>query len=138
MNLFFPKSNRVSRKPFWMAQIAYLVILAVATGICASLNQATEPGQFAVSGSALVVCALVYGLSTVFVLASTVSVAVKRFHDRGKSGVWMLIMFVPVVGSLWYFVETGFLAGTPGPNRFGPSPRANGEVAPAMGYSTAL
>ena len=43
----------------------------------------------------------------------------KRFHDRNKSAWWVLIGFVPVIGGLWVFVECGFLAGTPGPNRFG-------------------
>jgi uncharacterized membrane protein YhaH (DUF805 family) len=47
----------------------------------------------------------------------------KRWHDRDKSGVWNLIVLLPMFGSLWAFVECGCLDGTPGPNRFGPSPK---------------
>jgi uncharacterized membrane protein YhaH (DUF805 family) len=46
----------------------------------------------------------------------------KRWHDRDKSGWWILVNLVPLVGGLWSFVETGLLPGTPGPNQFGESP----------------
>jgi hypothetical protein len=39
---------------------------------------------------------------------------IKRRHDRDKSGWWMAILFVPIIGAIWLFP-----AGTPGPNRFG-------------------
>ncbi|MGI8570820.1 MAG: DUF805 domain-containing protein [Methylocella sp.] len=34
--------------------------------------------------------------------------------------VMQLIPFVVVIGWLWYFIETGFLRGTKGPNEYGP------------------
>jgi uncharacterized membrane protein YhaH (DUF805 family) len=54
----------------------------------------------------------------------TIAVGIKRFHARNKSGVWVLIIFVPVIGGLWYLIECGFLRGTPGPNNYGPDPLA--------------
>lgn len=51
------------------------------------------------------------------------AVSVKRWHDRDKSGWWVLIWFVPLIGTVWAFVETGFFAGTSGINRFGADPR---------------
>jgi uncharacterized membrane protein YhaH (DUF805 family) len=51
-------------------------------------------------------------------------VQIKRWHDRDKSGWWVLINFVPCIGGLWTLIECGFLPGTPGDNRFGPDPRA--------------
>jgi uncharacterized membrane protein YhaH (DUF805 family) len=50
------------------------------------------------------------------------AVNVKRWHDRDKSGWWILINLVPVIGGLWSLIETGFLPGTRGSNRFGPDP----------------
>lgn len=50
------------------------------------------------------------------------ALAIKRWHDRDKSGWWVLINFVPIIGGLWSLIETGFLRGTPGPNRFGNEP----------------
>ncbi|MFT3997824.1 MAG: DUF805 domain-containing protein [Asticcacaulis sp.] len=47
---------------------------------------------------------------------------VKRWHDRGRSGWWLLIGLVPVIGQVWTLIECGFLAGQRTGNRFGPSP----------------
>lgn len=38
--------------------------------------------------------------------------------SRGKSGLWILLDFVPIVGPLWSLIELGFLEGTQGPNEF--------------------
>lgn len=57
-------------------------------------------------------------------------VGVKRLHDIDKSGWWMLLLFVPIVGALALFVMNGFIAGTPHANRFGEPPSAD-EDAPA-------
>jgi uncharacterized membrane protein YhaH (DUF805 family) len=58
---------------------------------------------------------------TVFALylALMFAVSVRRLHDRNKSGWWVLLYFVPVIGQIWLFLELGVLAGTPGPNRYG-------------------
>jgi uncharacterized membrane protein YhaH (DUF805 family) len=61
-------------------------------------------------------------LSGLFVLASIIPailVDIKRWHDRDKSGWWMLITLVPIIGAIWLLIELGFLKGTPGPNQFG-------------------
>ena len=47
---------------------------------------------------------------------------VKRWHDVGKSGWWVLICLIPCIGPLWQFVELGFSRGTYGPNHYGPDP----------------
>jgi len=77
---------------------------------------------------------------------SSVAIAIRRLHDRGKSGWWVLVfIFVPgllqgigsrlgdplpmmilsVAGlavSIWALVELGFLRGTQGDNAYGPDP----------------
>ena len=50
----------------------------------------------------------------------TITISIKRFHDRGKSGWWILIMFIPLIGPLWWLIELGFFRGDPGPNAYGP------------------
>lgn len=47
------------------------------------------------------------------------AIATKRWHDRGKSGWWSLIVLVPVIGGLWALVELGFLPGEEGVNAYG-------------------
>lgn len=58
-------------------------------------------------------------LMNLLVLWPAIATSVKCWHDRDKSGWWVLINLIPVLGTLWVLVENGFLRGTPGPNRFG-------------------
>lgn len=48
--------------------------------------------------------------------------SIKRFHDRGKSGWWVLVGLLPGIGIWWILIECGFLKGTPGNNQFGSDP----------------
>jgi len=50
------------------------------------------------------------------------AVQVKRWHDRGKSGLWVLVGVIPYLGFLWVLVECGCLRGTSGDNAYGPDP----------------
>ena len=50
------------------------------------------------------------------------ALGVKRWHDRDKSGWWILIGMIPIVGPIWTFVECGCLRGTVGPNNYGQDP----------------
>ena len=61
---------------------------------------------------------------TVFAILMWVCVAVevKRWHDRDKSGLWVLIAVVPLVGPIWAMVENGFMDGSTTANRYGLPP----------------
>lgn len=62
----------------------------------------------------------------------TSAVFAKRWHDRGKSGLWSLIVFIPIVG-LWVFIELGFFPATRRPNFYGPDPRAESQPSRGKG-----
>ncbi|MDZ4019324.1 DUF805 domain-containing protein [Pseudomonas sichuanensis] len=55
---------------------------------------------------------LVYAL---VLMIPSIAVAVRRLHDSDHRGWWLL---VPIVGLVFLFID-----GTPGNNRFGPSPK---------------
>jgi uncharacterized membrane protein YhaH (DUF805 family) len=48
-----------------------------------------------------------------------VAAAVKRCHDRGRSGLWVLNAPVPVIGQLWLLLDLALGEGAPDPNRYG-------------------
>ena len=62
------------------------------------------------------------GIFTVIAIYPSLALYAKRWHDRGKSGWWTLIILVPIFGALWLLVELGFLKGTEGPNDYGNDP----------------
>ena len=75
---------------------------------------------------ALIVDAFTTGflLSLAFAIGTflpSLAVSVRRLHDVGKSGWWVFISLVPIIGSIilliWYVGK-----GTPGENRYGAGP----------------
>lgn len=54
-------------------------------------------------------------------LLPELGVAVRRLHDRDRSGWWLFLGLIPLIGAIilivWFCMK-----GTTGPNRFGPDP----------------
>lgn len=50
------------------------------------------------------------------------SLQVRRLHDIGYSGLYMLIGFIPFVGGIWMIILM-CTDSNPGPNRYGPCPK---------------
>jgi uncharacterized membrane protein YhaH (DUF805 family) len=110
--LFLSLRGRVSRREFWLWGV--LALLGLALGLNALLGiVGVEPGR-------------AEGWVNLLLLWPAVAVSVKRWHDRDKSGWWVLINLVPVIGWLWALVDNGFRRGTAGPNRFGDDPLDTG------------
>jgi len=105
-DLLFSFKGRIPRAKFWGYFIPYLLIYAVCLVLAV-----TYPAS-------LTVLPLAYAFVMFF---PTLAINVKRCHDRGKSGWFMLIGLIPIVG-LWYLIEVGFLEGTAGGNEYGPDP----------------
>ncbi len=122
-NLLFGFQGRTNRAKFWLVALALLVIEFIVLGVIGgSAAMSDDPQQALASlGPVAGIVLVIFGLAVTWI---TIAVGIKRFHDRNKSGVWILIIFVPVIGSLWYLIECGFLRGTPGPNDYGPDPLA--------------
>ncbi len=107
--LLFSFEGRINRQPYWLFNVALVVVLGITSAIEMSIGD-TEPGV----------------LSVGFMFFSwwpSLAIQVKRWHDRDKSGWWVLINLIPVIGVIWAIVENGFLTGTEGNNRFGSDPR---------------
>lgn len=123
--------GRIRRQTWWLAYVLPLIALSI---LCSVLD--ISLGFVSVE---TLPTADGYGYETVgigpFGLLSLIPLLwgglagqVKRWHDRDKSGWFVLVNFIPLIGQLWALIETGFLRGTPGPNRFGPDPL--GAAAP--------
>jgi uncharacterized membrane protein YhaH (DUF805 family) len=66
---------------------------------------------------------LLSGLYTLGVLLPTIAVAVRRLHDRNRTGLWLWLGLIPVLGPI-VLLAFFILEGTPEANRFGAVPRA--------------
>jgi uncharacterized membrane protein YhaH (DUF805 family) len=104
-------TGRAGRKEYWHFALMYLlisVILSIFDAIIGKLDFQTGLGLF--SGIFALVAAL-----------PAVSVAVRRLHDIGRSGWWLLIVFVPLIGIIVIIVFLG-MRGDPNSNKYGPVP----------------
>jgi uncharacterized membrane protein YhaH (DUF805 family) len=122
----FSFDGRVSRAPYWLALLAVLFIDSAVFGIVGGfelLDGDTMAGERKGPSRLWALLIVVPSFWVGLVLS------VKRWHDRNKSGRWVLINLVPVVGWLWHFIECGVLRGTVGPNRFGQDPLRRRGIA---------
>ena len=100
MSLLWSFEGRIGRAGFWLGVLC-MILLAMAIGIVATflgvppITAASEPSQISPAFAAI------FGIGSIAILYVQLAICVKRFHDRGKSGWWALIAFVPVIGSLW-------------------------------------
>lgn len=60
-------------------------------------------------------------------LIPSISVIVRRLHDTGKNGYWVLMIFIPAIGVIWLFVML-VTEGNAGRNNYGPDPKRDQEM----------
>lgn len=106
-------SGRARRSEYWFFFLFYVLIyfgLIVASQIIGSL------------GAALAV------LFIIAMLIPSLSVGVRRLHDIGRSGWWLLISFIPLIGAI-VLIVFAVQDSQSGDNRFGRNPK---QAAPAL------
>ncbi len=113
-------SGRARRSEFWWFALASFLASIVASIIDAVIGSDLGAGTGVIS--------LLLSLA---LLIPSIAVAVRRLHDTGKSGWWVLLWLIPIVG---WIVLIVFWAqdGHPAPNQHGPSPKY--QAAGGYGY----
>ena len=117
-------SGRINRQPFWLGLLAMLIVEGIAfyavSSAFGTFTPTADAGSYTMSFSPIgwVLMAVLY----VVIIWVGLALQIKRWHDRDKSGWWVLISLVPVIGGIWMLVECGFLRGSDGPNNYGADP----------------
>ena len=109
---YFVFSGRARRKEFWMF-VLFTLLISIGLGIIDGFAGLTTEYGLGILGG-------IYSLATII---PSLALAFRRLHDTDRSAWWLLIGFVPIVGSIVLLVFY-CLAGTQGGNRFGPDPKA--------------
>lgn len=105
--------GRIDRRTYWLRFILPCAVIQLAVAVAA------PPLQFNV------VMLTTWGLF----LWPLIATGAKRCHDLDRSGWWLLLGLVPVIGPLWLMSELGFRLGTSGPNRFGKDTSSGPQTA---------
>lgn len=104
--------GRARRKEYWyffLFNVINSVVLAFVDGLTGSFSAEAGVG-------------ILGGLYSLAMLVPSVSVTVRRLHDTGRSGWWLLIGLIPLIGTivlLFFMVRDSF----PGENQYGPNPK---------------
>lgn len=99
--------GRSRRSEFWWFALFYFLLMLVISLVIGSISEKL---------SSMLMFLIWLGL-----LIPYVAVGIRRLHDIDRTGWWILIGFIPIIGFfvlLYFFVQRG----TPGTNRFGPDP----------------
>ena len=112
MKNFLQFTGRSRRSEYWYFALVFVPILLLLAFIEISLGWRGE-------GSGL---GPLTGLFAVVMFLPNLALSIRRLHDTGRSGWWILIGFVPILGviALLYFYASEGDAET---NAYGPNPK---------------
>jgi uncharacterized membrane protein YhaH (DUF805 family) len=91
------------------------------------------------SETLLYIAAGIVGIYSLGVIVPSLAVTSRRLHDTGRSGWWQLLNLlgiIPIIGWIGSIVVLVFCAleGNPGPNQYGPDPKALPDAGTGYGY----
>ena len=111
LNKYVDFSGRARRSEYWWFFLFNVLVSIVASIIDAIIG--TRSGNFG----------LVEAIASLALLLPGLAVGARRLHDTTKSGWWLLIGLIPLIGLIVlivFFVQDS----DAGDNAFGPSPKA--------------
>lgn len=117
-------SDRAPRSEYWW----FFLFTIIATVVIIFIESALGLGQSAVTSgggefSAVYSGGPLYMIWSLANLLPSIAVAIRRLHDTDRSGWWLFIALIPLVGAILLIVWLA-TKGTAGANRFGPDPLA--------------
>lgn len=121
-------SGRSRRKEYWMYVLFLIIVFVVLSVLDSMLGLGgSSSSDLSTSGERVGASASVHGgvLTIIFWLATlvpSIAVGVRRLHDTDRSGWWLLIGLIPLIGGIVLLVFN-VSEGTRGPNRFGADPK---------------
>jgi len=105
-------NGRARRKEYWyflLFSILISIVLAIVDKMLGSFSTAAGMG-------------LLGGIYSLAILIPSLAVSVRRLHDTGRSGWWVLIILIPLIGAIVLLIFT-VQDSTPGENAYGENPK---------------
>lgn len=105
-------SGRAQRAEYWYFFLFYMLILLACTIVDVITGTLSEDSTMG----------FLSGILTLAFFIPSIAVGVRRLHDTGRSGWWLLIVLVPIVGAIVLLVFA-VQDSAPNTNEFGPNPK---------------
>ncbi|MGJ8595837.1 DUF805 domain-containing protein [Sulfitobacter sp.] len=137
----FTFSGRASRSEYWWFFLAYTVVFI----ICGSIDAFMITSLVQQEGEQALFTLGVFDLTSAFAwiitLPTMLSVTVRRLHDAGFSGFWMVLYFIPVGGLaliIMHMLPSEGRTTAYGTPAAAPAPRAAGKTVPVDAHKRAM
>ena len=92
-------SGRARRKEYWMFYLFFIIFGVVAVTLDSILGT-----DFKVYGGISMGYGWISVLFYLAVLVPAVAVSIRRLHDINKSGWFLFISFIPLIGGIWIII----------------------------------
>ena len=110
--------GRINRRIYWFCIVSITVVILASGAFTDFLEGGSRGGRYSSPSPAeYIVSFWIPVLSVLFVF---LTVTVKRLHDTNRSGVYALMVLIPIVGLVYLLVVCGFIKGTMRENDYGP------------------
>ncbi|NLX67353.1 MAG: DUF805 domain-containing protein [Bacteroidales bacterium] len=106
-NKYAQFSGRAGKAEFWQYILVFVLI-----NVAFSLLSSIFSGVNFLRMLFMIISAIV----SLALLIPTISVGVRRMHDIGKGGGWVLVNLIPFIGTIWFIILA--IKESDGPNRF--------------------
>lgn len=113
-------SGRARRKEYWMFYLFNMIFLFVAAVLDNILDITFKVET--IYGTQNLLYGYLYILYALAIIVPNLAVSVRRLHDVGKSGWFILIGLIPIVGGIWLLVLF-CTDGDTGVNEYGENPK---------------
>ena len=108
INKYAQFNGRANKAEFWQYVLVYFLI-SIALSLLMSIFGGVK------------ILRMIFMILNVIVMLAllipSLAVGVRRMHDIGKAGGWILINLIPIIGSIW-FIVLAINDSEPGTNRF--------------------
>ena len=103
---YFNFKGRIGRQTFWLYFVLPVMFLSGLLQVSAEYytNEMVDYLLFAIN---------------ILLMVTLVCGYVKRLHDRGKSAWWLILVFIPVIGTIYWIIDLGILRGEGKVNKYG-------------------
>jgi len=126
-------SGRARRSEYWWFALFTWLLSVIGAGLDTAFHlsfvSSTDNSVNYSSGP-------IQGLLSLAVLLPSLAVGIRRMHDIGKSGWWILVNLIPCVGWIWWIVLA--VRDSEPDNQYGPNPKNPGAAAAPPPYGNGM
>ena len=115
-NKYAQFEGRSRRKEYWMFVLFYNLLTLGILLITGFVFEATGQETLLYAGLAI------FAIVVIALIAPAWAISIRRLHDTGRSGKWMLLLFIPYLGSIILMILC-MLDSEPGSNQYGENPK---------------